>query len=79
MSVDEIIHKLDAEERALLRFIDMMGAEPDIYMPTMRAAYGLAGWGLLVRRGAGTSAEMWHMTDSGKAVRRGLDAREIAA
>ncbi len=75
MSLDEIIKRLDDDERALLLAVDPSG-HLAAYMPTLRGAFGLAGWGLMVRKGAGTDTEMWVLTDSGKCVRRELEGRK---
>jgi hypothetical protein len=74
MMMDDLIKRLSAGEIGLLRTMPADEAVP-LHGAQKTDAFGLAAWGLVVRRDPDTLLETWKLTSSGKCTRRELIGR----
>lgn len=74
MMMDDLIKRLSVGEIALLRTMPADEAVP-LHGAQKTDAFGLAAWGLVVRRDADTLLETWRLTCSGRCTRRELIGR----
>ena len=74
MMMDDLIKRLSVTEIGLLQ---SMPADEAVALQGAQImdAFGLAAWGLVVRREPGTLFETWHLTSSGRCTRRELVGR----